>query len=269
MGDNSGQAGINVQNNVLVKKCIHFVEYAGGLTLLLLRTIGWIFVPPLKRKQLVEQMSKNGVDSFSIVFLTAFFTGIVLALQTAYTMKQMSAEIYIASLVSVSLTRELGPVLTALVVAARVGASITAELGTMNVTEQIDALETLATNPVKYLVVPRFLALTVMLPLLTVYADFIGILGGFLVGFSKLHIAPHLYIKKTFDALAMKDIYTGMIKALVFAAIIAIVACYEGMRTKGGAEGVGRSTTLSVVISCILVITFDCLFTALFYFVLR
>ncbi|MBU4304300.1 MAG: ABC transporter permease [Candidatus Omnitrophica bacterium] len=253
-------------SSVLKTKATTFVTYVGGITLLLLRTVAGMFSPPFKRKQLVEQMSKTGVDSFAIVFLTAFFAGIVLAFQTAYTMRKMSAEIYIASLVGLSMTRELGPVLTALVVAARVGASITAEVGTMQVTEQIDALETLAINPIKYLVVPRFLALCLMLPILTIYADFVGILGGFIVGVSKLHISPHLYIRKTFDALVYKDIFSGLLKAVIFAAIISIVACYEGMRTRGGAEGVGRSTTLSVVISCILVIASDCLFTALFYF---
>ena len=178
----------------------------------------------------------------------------------------MSAEIYIASLVALSMTRELGPVLTALVVAARVGASITAEIGTMKVTEQIDALESMATNPIKYLVVPRFLALAIMLPLLTIYADFVGMVGGLLVGVTKLHLDPYLYIKTTFDNLAFKDVFTGLLKSLVFAFIITIVACYQGMRTQGGAEGVGRSTTKSVVISCVLVIASDCLFTALFYF---
>ena len=211
-------------------------------------------------------MNKTGVNSCGIVFMTAFFTGIVLAFQTAYTMRQMSAEIYIASLVALSVTRELGPVLTALVVAARVGASITAELGTMQVTEQIDALETMGTNPIKYLIVPRFLALAIMLPLLTIYADFVGMLGGLLVGVTKLHLAPYLYIKKTFDALAFKDVSTGLLKSLVFACIITIVACYQGMKTRGGAEGVGRSTTNSVVISCVLIIAADCFFTAMFYF---
>ncbi|MCP4649152.1 MAG: ABC transporter permease [PVC group bacterium] len=243
-----------------------FVVYVGGLTMLFLRTITWAVRPPFKKKELLYQMKKTGVDSISIVFLTAFFTGIVLAFQSAYTMRQMSAEIYIASLVALSMTRELGPVLTALVVAARVGASITAEVGTMKVTEQIDALETMGTNPIKYLVVPRFLALAMMLPLLTIYADFVGMAGGLLVGVSKLHLAPTLYMKKTFDALVYKDLYTGLLKSVVFAGIISIVACYEGMRTRGGAEGVGKSTTLSVVISCVLVISFDCFFTALFYF---
>ena len=235
--------------------------------MLFVETLFWIFMSPLKKKQIFEQMSKIGVDSMPIAFLTSFFTGMVLALQSAYQMQRISATMYIASLVSLSMCRELGPVLTALVVAGRVGASITAELGTMKVTEQIDALETLATNPVRYLVVPRFLALFFMLPLLTIYADFIGICGGYLVGVGKLGISSSLYTRMTFDPLVLKDFFTGIIKSFAFAVIICIVACFQGMNTEGGAEGVGRSTTLSVVLSFILIISADCLFTALFYFV--
>ena len=181
-------------------------------------------------------------------------------------MQKLQAEMYIASLVALSMTRELGPVLTALIVAGRVGASITAELGTMRVTEQIDALETLATNPVKYLVVPRFLALLLMLPILTLYADIIGIAGGYVVGVGRLGVSSSMYLKMTWDPLVYKDIFTGLAKAICFAIIICIVACYEGMNTKEGAEGVGKSTTLAVVTSFILIIAADCLITALFYF---
>lgn len=241
----------------------------GGAAILFVETIFWSLVPPLRRRQLFDQMYKVGVSSLPIVFLTAMFTGMVLALQSAYQMQRVSAQMYIASLVALSMTRELGPVLTALVVAGRVGAAITAELGTMKVTEQIDALETLATNPVKYLVVPRFLALLLMLPLLTVYADFIGMFGGYLVGVFKLHINSNMYLNMTTTFLQLKDVYTGLLKSAVFAAIISIIGCYEGFRTTGGAEGVGRSTTLSVVISFILIIAADCLFTALFYFIGR
>jgi phospholipid/cholesterol/gamma-HCH transport system permease protein len=190
----------------------------------------------------------------------------VLALQSAYQMQKMDAKPYIASLVALSITRELGPVLTALVVAGRVGASIAAELGTMKVTEQIDALETLATNPIKYLVVPRFIALFFMLPLLTIYADIVGILGGYMIGVWRLNILSNLYWDMTWNPLKIKDIATGLIKSIVFAVIICIVACYEGMRVEGGAEGVGAATTKAVVISFILVIAADCLITATFYF---
>ncbi len=248
------------------KKIVTAAEYIGGTSRLFVQTVFWSFVPPFKRRHVFDQMAKIGVASLPIVFLTSMFTGVVLALQSAYQMQKISAQMYIASLVALSMCRELGPVLTALVVAGRVGASITAELGTMNVTEQIDALETLATNPVKYLVVPRFLALIVVLPLLTIYADFIGMAGGYIVGVFKLGIGSDMYINMTFDPLVLKDFFTGLLKAFFFAMIICIVACHQGFVTKGGAEGVGKATTLSVVLSFILIIAADCLFTAFFYF---
>lgn len=251
----------------LGERTLDFFIYIGGVFHLFISTLFQLFLPPLRRKEIFTQMYKVGVLSFPIVFLVAFFTGMVLALQSAYQLTKMNAQIYISSLVALSMVRELGPVLTALVIAGRVGASITAELGTMKVTEQIDALETLAANPVKYLVVPRFVALCLMLPLLTVYADFLGIIGGYLIGVYKLLIGHTIYIKMTFDPLVFKDLFTGLLKSLIFAVIICIVSCYEGFRTEGGAEGVGRATTLSVVTSFILIIAADCLFTALFYFV--
>lgn len=254
---------------ILGHKFVEFVRYAGGLTVLMGQTLFWIPMPPMRRRQILEQMAKIGVDSLPIVSLISLFTGMVLALQSAYQMQRFSAEMYIASLVAFSMTRELGPVLTALIVAGRVGASITAELGTMQVTEQIDALETLATNPIKYLVVPRFLALIIMLPLLTVYSDIIGILGGYVIGVYKLGISHAMYMKNTWNPLKYKDIFTGLIKSFFFGVITCIVACYEGMTAEGGAEGVGRATTSSVVMSFILIIASDCFFTALFYFVAK
>lgn len=246
-----------------------FIRYTGGLAVLTGQTLFWIPIPPFRRRQIFEQMSRIGVDSLPIVSLISLFTGMVLALQSAQQMQRFSAEMYIASLVAFSMTRELGPVLTALIVAGRVGASITAELGTMQVTEQIDALETLATNPIKYLVVPRFLALMIMLPLLTIYADIIGIVGGYIIGVYKLGISHAMYMENTWHPLKCKDLFTGLIKSYFFAIIICIVACYEGMKAEGGAEGVGRATTASVVVSFILIIAWDCFFTALFYFVMR
>lgn len=248
---------------------IEGINYLGGAFILLAQTIFWTFVPPVRRRQTLDQMDKIGIKSLPIVLLTSLFTGMVLALQSAYQMQRMSAEMYIASLVSLSMVRELGPVLTALVIAGRVGAAITAELGTMKVTEQIDALEALASNPVKYLVVPRFLALTIMLPLLTVYADMMGILGGYMIGVFKLGIGSNMYWRMTYDPLAFKDVITGLIKSLAFGMIIAIVACFQGMNTEGGAEGVGKSTTIAVVVSFIMIIAADCFFTALFYFAFR
>ena len=251
------------------KQFIEFIRYAGGLSILMGQTLFWIPMPPFRRRQILEQMAKIGVDSLPIVFLISMFTGMVLALQSAYQMQRFSAEMYIASLVAFSMTRELGPVLTALIVAGRVGASITAELGTMKVTEQIDAMETLATNPIKYLVVPRFLALVIMLPVLTIYSDLVGVLGGYIIGVWKLGISHSMYMKNTWQPLKYKDVFTGLVKSFFFGVIVCIVACYEGMTAEGGAEGVGRSTTSSVVVSFILIIASDCFFTALFYFVAR
>ncbi|MCK4859563.1 MAG: ABC transporter permease [Candidatus Omnitrophica bacterium] len=251
----------NFKNSV-----VSFVEYAGGLTLLLFRTIFCLFTPPFKKGSVVKQANKIGADAVPVVFLIAGFTGVVLALQMAYLMRRINSEIYIASLVSVSMARELGPVFTGLVVAGRTGASITAEIGTMKVTEQIDALQTLAVNPIKYLVVPRFLASLLVVPLLTVYANFIGILGSSLVGIYKLGIGRNMYFRMAFKSMLYKDFFSGLIKAFVFAGIISLVACYAGFRAKGGAEGVGKATTASVVISFILIIVANCLLTAIFYF---
>ncbi len=245
---------------------ITFLEYIGGVVSLLFQTLVWIPVPPIKSKRIFQQMCAIGVESLPIVSMIALFIGIVLALQSAYQMQKLSADIYIASLVSLSIVREIGPVITALVVAGRIGAAIAAELGTMKVTEQIDALETLAANPVRYLVVPRFIATTLMLPILTIYADYIGILGGYLFGVYKLGIGSIIYWKMTYDALVLKDVFSGLIKSVIFGMIIAIIGCYEGFRVQGGAEGVGKATTQAVVISFILIIAADCLFTTLFYF---
>ena len=251
----------------LGERLLAFFSYMGGSSILFGQTVASVFVPPFRRRLVVEQMDKIGVQSFPITFLTALFTGIVLGLQTAYQLQRIGAESYISSIVALSILRELGPVLTALVVTGRVGAAITAELGTMRVTEQVDAMESLATSPVQYLVVPRFLALLVMLPLLTAMADLIGIMGGYLVGVYKLGVSPTLYLRMTWDVIQMKDFVTGLVKAAIFAMIVSTVACYEGFATTGGAEGVGRSTTLAVVISFILIVAADCLATAMFYFI--
>ncbi|MBI4343189.1 MAG: ABC transporter permease [Candidatus Omnitrophica bacterium] len=239
------------------------------MCLLWVRTLSGVFAPPFRSANLVYELWKIGVQSWFIVFLTSLFIGMVLTFQSAYQMQKLAAEIYIASLVSLSVVREIGPIMTALIVAGRMGSAIAAELGTMKVTEQIDALQALATDPVRYLVVPRFLALLIALPVLTLLADAVGILGGFLVGTLRLDIMPSLYWKMTTFPLLMKDLNTGLLKSVIFGMIICIVSCYEGFRTEGGAEGVGRATTRAVVSSFILIIAADCLFTALFYFVLR
>jgi phospholipid/cholesterol/gamma-HCH transport system permease protein len=192
----------------------------------------------------------------------------VLAFQTAYQLSKMSAQIYIANLVSLSILRELGPVLTALVIAGRIGAAIAAQIGTMKVTEQIDALQSLAASPIKYLVTPRLIALCCMLPLLTVYADLVGIIGGYIVSVYELNISSQMYIRLTFSALVLKDFFTGLLKAFLFGIIIAVISCYEGLHATGGAEGVGKATTDAVVRSFILIVAVDCLVTAIFFYIL-
>jgi len=250
---------------------IELATHVSNISRLLVQTLYWIIVGPFKRKfvkseNIFTQMVFVGVQSILIVFFVTFFTGVVIAMQSAYQLSRLGATVYVAALVSVSIARELGPVLTALVIAGRIGAANTAEIGTMKVTEQIEALETIALNPVRYLVVPRFLALLVMLPCLTIFADICGIIGGYLVGVFTLHINPHLYWSTTFKFLEAKDVLTGLYKSVVFGVIIALISCYNGLNTKGGAEGVGKSTTTSVVTSFILVIVADCIMTGIFYF---
>lgn len=246
-------------------------RHAIGVLALFFETLWWAILGPLKgkaakREGIFSQMVFAGVDSFIIVFFVAFFTGVVIAMQSAYQLSRFGANIFVAPMVSVGLARELGPVLTALVVAGRVGAAIAAELGTMKVTEQIEALDTMALNPIRFLVVPRFLALLVMLPCLTILADLIGIFGGFLVGVFNLRLDPYRYITFSFQFMQWKDVWTGLVKSVVFGITIAMIGCYMGLKTKGGAEGVGKATTSSVVTSFVLIILFDCILTGLFYF---
>jgi phospholipid/cholesterol/gamma-HCH transport system permease protein len=240
--------------------------HAGGISFLFYDCMHAIFHTKLRWKATLDQMNKIGVTSLPLVFLTALFTGMVLALQSAYQLKLFAATQFTSDLVALSMTRELGPVLTAMVVAGRVGASIAAELGTMKVTEQIDAMRALAVDPVRYLVVPRFIAAFFMLFILTVYADIIGMLGGYLVAVFKLGMSSHMYISRSIKVLFIKDIMTGLIKAFFFGGIIAIVGCYFGFKATNGAEGVGRATTMAVVTALILIITSDAIFTAIFYF---
>lgn len=242
-----------------------------GILSLFFDTLGWIVTGPFRRKMasrqsIFREMVFSGAESIIIIFFVSLFTGIVIAMQSAYQLKQVGAIIYVAPMVSISMARELGPVFTALVVAGRAGSAITAQLGTMKVSEQIEALEVMALNPVRFLVVPRFIAFLIMLPCLTIMSDIIGMIGGLLVGVFSLQINPYRYLTFSFDFMTWKDVWTGLVKSVLFGAVISIVACYVGLKTEGGAEGVGRSTTLSVVVSFVLVILFDCLLTGIFYF---
>lgn len=249
----------------LGREATRFLEQAGRLVLLFLQTLAWIARPPFRVRSLFAQMSQVGVSSLPIVLITAIFTGAVLALQTTTGFRRFHAEDLVGTVVALSICRELGPVLTGIIVAGRVGSGMAAELGTMRVTEQIDALHTLATDPVNYLVVPRFLAALVMLPVLTALADIIGMAGGFAVSVFVLHANPHIYFRRSLDFLDLEDIYTGLVKAAVFGMIIALVGCFEGFNTEGGAEGVGRATTRSVVLASMLILTANYFITAFFF----
>lgn len=240
------------------------LEDVGSTTILFFKAAYYAFKRPFKPARIIEQMVRIGVDSVPVVMLTAVFTGMVLALQATYQIAKFGADSYIGGIVGISMTRELGPVLTGLMVSGRVGAAIAAELGTMKVTEQVDALETLATNPIKYLVMPRVVAAFIMLPALTALADFIGIAGGYAVSTTTLGINPSVYIEKMNQMVHVSDLFIGLLKTVVFGVIIATVGCNQGFKARGGAEGVGRATTISVVTSCILILLSDVFLTALF-----
>ena len=230
------------------------------------RAIGFIFARPFYAQDVVQQMDEIGVKSLGIVLLTGFFTGMVLALQSSVQLATFGATMYIGRLVSASMIRELGPVLAGLMVAGRVGSGIAAQLGSMRVTEQIDALNTLGTDPIKKLVTPRVLAALIMLPILTIINDFVGILGGNLISSLMVGIPSSLYWRTVWEQIAAdgftlhfipNDFVQGITKPFVFGGVISISACYFGLNTTGGTEGVGQSTTRTVVLSSILILVLD------------
>jgi len=221
--------------------------------------------PPYYPRLILKQMLEIGYFSLPVVGLTAIFTGMVLALQSHSGFARFNAESAIATVVVLSVTRELGPVLAGLMVAGRIGAAMAAEIGTMRVTEQIDALTTLSTNPYKYLVAPRLIAGLTMLPLLVLVADIIGVFGGYLVGVYRLEFNPANYLKLTWQYLEALDVISGLVKAAVFGFIIALMGCYHGFHSKGGAQGVGIATTNAVVSSSVLILATNYLITAAFF----
>ncbi|MEP0773691.1 MAG: ABC transporter permease [Acidobacteriota bacterium] len=228
-------------------------------------TLYWSVRPPFDLRQWVRQMVRVGVDSIPVVGLTAMFTGMVMALQTYRGFERFHAESFVASVVSLSLTRELAPVLAALMIAGRIGSSLAAELGTMRVTEQIDALSAMAVEPVQYLVVPRVAATTLMLPPLVALADGIGIAGGFAVAVGLMDANPVVYWEKTFQFLDLNDVFSGLIKAGVFGLILSVTGCSKGYHTTGGAEGVGRSTTAAVVMASLVILLSDFFLTKILF----
>ena len=241
------------------------VSSTGGMTLMLVQAVLWIFVPPLKLRNIFRQMEFVGVNSLFVVILTGAFTGAVLALQSYNALKRFGAESLVGPTVALSMARELGPVLTGLMVTGRAGSAMATELGTMRVTEQIDALYTMAVNPVKYLVSPRILAGVFMMPVLAIVTDFVGVLGGYFVAVKMLGVNSGVYIGRTVDFVKAQDIFDGLIKASVFGLILSIVACYHGFNTTGGAAGVGEAATKSVVMGCVLILVADYFLTSVMF----
>jgi len=244
---------------------LRYVEEAGKILLLFLSIISWLFRPPLKIRLIFKQLEFVGVKSIFVVVLTGTFTGMVLALQGYYGFRMFSAESLVGSTVALGMTRELGPVLTALMVTARAGSAMAAELGTMRVTEQIDALYVMAANPVKHLIVPRVVASVIMLPILTIVSDFMGILGGYFVGVVVLNINEGIFVKNITRYVDLGDLYNGLTKAAVFGLILSLIGCYKGFNTTGGAEGVGRATTEAVVLAAITILISDYFLTAIMF----
>ncbi len=244
---------------------LRFLEATGRLSLFAFTAIAHCVRPPFYPRLIGRQMVEIGYYSLPVVGLTAIFTGMVLALQSYTGFARFSSESAVPNVVVVSITRELGPVLAALMVAGRVGAAMAAEIGTMRVTEQIDALDTLATNPFKYLIAPRLIAGLTMMPLLVLIADVIGVFGGYLVSIYKLGFNPHVYLKNTIDFMEVQDVVSGLVKASVFGFLITLMGCYHGYNSRGGAQGVGAATTNAVVSASILILSFNYLITEMFF----
>jgi len=244
---------------------IGFLRHTGRLANFAGVALSHCVRPPVYWRLILRQMIEIGYFSLPVVGLTAIFTGMVLALQSHTGFARFSAEGAVATVVVISITRELGPVLAGLMVAGRIGAAMAAEIGTMRVTEQVDALTTLSTNPFKYLVAPRIIAGLLMLPCLVVVADIIGVFGGFLVGAYKLGYNPATYIHSTWEYLKPIDVISGLVKASAFGFIISLMGCYHGYHSKGGAQGVGQATTNAVVSASILILTFNYIITSLFF----
>ncbi|HLB06900.1 MAG TPA: ABC transporter permease [Alphaproteobacteria bacterium] len=242
-----------------------FFEVSGRLVMFAAQSIAHSVTPPLYVRLIARQMVEMGYYSLPVVGLTAIFSGMVLALQSYTGFSRFTAESSIPIVVVLSMTRELGPVMAGLMVAGRVGAAIAAEIGTMRVTEQIDALRTLSTNPFKYLIAPRLIAGFTMLPVLVLIADIIGVMGGYLVSVYKLGFNAQGYLENTFEYLEAEDVVSGLVKAAVFGFLIALMGCYHGFRSRGGAQGVGTATTNAVVSGAILVLVFNYVITEAFF----
>lgn len=251
--------------NKLGHVVLNFLKSTGELGLFAFETLRHCLTPPFYGKAFIKQFVEIGFYSLPVVALTTLFAGMVIALQTYSGFAQFSAEGAVAMVVLVAVTRELAPVMAGLMVAGRIGAAMAAEIGTMRVTEQIDALDTLSTNPFKYLIVPRVVAGILMLPILVLIGDVIGICGGYMIGVSKLDFNASTYLISTWQYLKPMDLISGLTKASVFGFIITLLGCYNGFHSQGGAQGVGQATTNAVVSSSILILIFNYILTELFF----
>jgi phospholipid/cholesterol/gamma-HCH transport system permease protein len=245
--------------------------YAGGLLLLGRDTLGWVkrsfrSKRRSRRRELVYQMVRVGVRSIPLVSVVLLFIGMILALQMAYVLQTLGFTHWVGAIVGVAIFRELGPLISAMTLAGLVGASIAAELAAMVDQEEVAAMEVMALPPIWYLVMPRALACMIMLPIVTLIADFVGVFGGWAVSVGIVGLPSASYVNKMLDQTVFKDVWTGIVKSEVFAIVIVLLACYEGLHVKGGAEDVGRATTRAVVLSIVSIIAIDCAFTALFYY---
>lgn len=244
---------------------LRLFEQIGRWFTMLWRTVKWAFRPPFEPREWLRQMVRLGVDSIPVVFLTTMFTGMVLALQTFNGFQRVHAENFVANVVALAMLRELSPVLVGLMVTGRVGSSMAAEIGTMRVTEQIDALKALATDPVQYLFVPRVVAGILMMPLLVILGDALGVYGGYIVAVKLMGTNPVIYMNNTFQFLDLNDIWSGLIKSSVFGLILTLTGCVQGYYTFGGAEGVGRSTTAAVVHASLYILLIDFFLTKVLF----
>jgi phospholipid/cholesterol/gamma-HCH transport system permease protein len=247
------------------KYIIESATNAGYGVVMLGEALYWLRAAPKKIKEIAFQMQVCGLQSVPVVLLVGIFVGMVLALQTGLTLKTYGLQDFIAMIAGMSMTREMGPLMTAIILAGRVGSSMAAELGTMKVSEEIDALEVMSINPVKLLVMPRVIALAIMVPVLTIYVNLIGIVGAAIVGNLQIGISYDTFFKDCMDSLQLRDLYTGLFKTAVFGLIIATVGCSEGLRTSGGTQGVGESTRRAVVNSLLMILISNYLMTSIIF----
>jgi len=256
---------IELGKHSVVKAVVHLFDFLGGSVNLMYVSAKAMVRPPFYFKLLIEQCYSLGVLSFSLVFITAVSTGMVMSLQFGFGLERFGGKLYVPKVVGMSIMRELGPVLTCLMIAGRAGSGIAAEIASMKVTQQIDAIRALGTDPIKRIVIPRILALLIMTPLLTVLADIVGIVAGMAISVVELNIHPSFYLHEALIALKLSDFLVGIQKTVFFGLIIGVTGCYYGLQTEGGTQGVGQSTTKAVVTASILITIFDFVLTKIFW----